>query len=233
MPGRYSIGASAEKIAERFNVTAPSEGYEARYNAAPTQLLPIIANSSPKGISYFYWGTIPGWSKNKSISPKLINAPTETLKEKATFKNALKKRRCLIPADGFYEWKRISKKGKVPYRIVMNSKDIFSFAGLWEEFEDENEKTVHTFTIITTTANATLRPIHNRMPAILDQENEQKWLKESTTEEDLLSMLKPYPSDKMSSYTVSHRINQVANEGISLIQPCAPVDQFGNYSLFD
>lgn len=232
MPGRYTIGASPELLTERFDVEIPDD-YKPRYNAAPTQLLPVITNTSPKGLSFFYWGIIPGWSKNKSISTKLINAMAETLNEKASFKNSLKSRRCIVPADGYYEWKRISKKGKVPYRIILNNNEPFSFAGLWEEFEDDNEKVVHTFTIITTEPNDMVKTIHDRMPVILDSKAEKVWLDNKSKEEDLMEVLKSFPSDKMGNYTVSPKVNDVEAEGQSLIQPSVPIDQFGNYSLFD
>ena len=232
MCGRYTIIAKAEKIEKRFNVEVP-ESYAPRYNAAPTQILPVITNESPGGLSFFNWGLIPQWAKNKSISSKLINARSETLAEKASFKNALKQRRCLVISDSFYEWKRSSKKSKVPYRILLDTKELFAFAGLWEAYEDENQHMVHTFTIITTTANSLISKIHDRMPVILDSESEQAWLSSEVSPEHHLSLLKPYPEQNMNHYTISPMVNNVNNDNPQLIIPTPPADQYGNLTLFD
>ena len=232
MCGRYTIIAKAEEIEKRFNVEVP-ESYTPRYNAAPTQILPVITNESPGGLSFFNWGLIPQWAKNKSISSKLINARSETLAEKASFKNALKQRRCLVISDSFYEWKRSSKKSKVPYRILLNTKELFAFAGLWEAYEYENQHMVHTFTIITTTANSLISKIHERMPVILDPESEQAWLSSEVSTEHQLSLLKPYPEQNMSHYTISPMVNNVNNDNPQLIIPTPPADQYGNLTLFD
>lgn len=232
MCGRYTIIAKAEEIEKRFNVAVP-ETYSARYNAAPTQILPVITNESPKGLSFFHWGLIPGWAKDKSISSKLINARAETISEKASFKSALKNRRCLVIADGFYEWKRTTKKSKIPYRIILNSNRLFAFAGLWEEYEDENQEIVNTFTIITTNANTTVSKIHDRMPVILNQETEQEWLNASLSTEEHINLLQPYDANKMEYHTISPLVNSVANDNPQLIAPAPPADQFGNLTLFD
>lgn len=231
MCGRYTLAKKAEDVKKRFKVEVPSH-YKARYNAAPTQLLPVITADSPEGLSWFYWGLIPSWSKNKSISQKLINARAETVEEKASFRTALKQRRCLIPADGFYEWKPVSKKGKVPYRITLLNEELFAFAGLWEEYEDDEGDTVHTFTIITTEANSTLQGIHDRMPVILSRDAESLWLNPKATTEELRTVLQPYNRDATRFYTVSARVNTAATDEPSLIKPAPAADQFGNYTLF-
>lgn len=232
MCGRYTIIAKAEEIEKRFNVKVP-ETYKPRYNAAPTQILPVITNESPEGLSFFNWGLVPNWAKNKSISSKLINARAETLSEKASFKNALKHRRCLIPADGFYEWKKSSKKSKIPYRIFLKSKKLFAFAGLWEEYEDEEQKIVHTFSIITTAANSTILTIHDRMPVILEQDSEQDWLSSSISIEDHIDLLNTYDEEKMEFHSISPLVNSVTNDNPQLIVSTPPADQFGNLTLFD
>jgi len=232
MCGRYTIIAKAEEIEKRFNVTVP-ETYTARYNAAPTQILPVISNESPGGLSFFHWGLIPSWAKDKSISSKLINARAETISQKASFKSALKSRRCLVLADGFYEWKRSSKKSKVPYRIMLKDKRLFAFAGLWEAYEDENQEIVYTFTIITTSANSAITKIHDRMPAILRREAEQEWLSASISMEEHLQLLQPYDANQMEYHTISPLVNSVANDNPQLIVPTPPADQFGNLTLFD
>ncbi len=232
MCGRYTIIAKAEEIEKRFNVEVP-KSYVPRYNAAPTQILPVLTNKNPEGLSFFNWGLIPKWAKDKTISSKLINARSETISEKVSFKNALKQRRCLVIADGFYEWKRSSKKSKVPYRIILNTQDLFAFAGLWEEYEDEDQNPVHTFTIVTTTANSAMSKIHERMPVILEPNSERIWLSPSTSVEEYLSLLKPYDESKMENYSISPMVNSVGNDNPQLIIPAPPADQFGNLTLFD
>lgn len=231
MGNRYTITAEADALSERFQVDI-TDRYAPRYNAAPTQVLPVITQGS-KGLSFFYWGQIASRSKNRAISTKLIFAESETLTQKASSRAALMQNRCIIPADGYYDWKQISKKGKVPHRMVFNNNSIVTFAGIWEEFEDDDENVVHTFKIITTPANSMVEQISNRMPAILDQDTEKLWLDNDVSEKALLEILAPYPAVKMSSYTVSPRFTDVNNEGPGVIRPMAPADQFGNYSLFD
>ena len=232
MCGRYTIIAKAEEIEKRFNVEVP-DTYTARYNAAPTQVLPVITNQSPEGLSFFHWGLIPSWAKNKSISSKLINARSETIAEKASFKNALKNRRCLVLADGFYEWKKSNKKSKIPYRIFLSTRELFAFAGLWEEFEDEEQKIIHTFTIVTTAANSSISQIHERMPVILDKKSEHRWLAEGISTEEMLQILSFPHESKLEFHPVSPMVNSVANDGPELIKSTPAADQFGNLSLFD
>lgn len=232
MCGRYTIIAKAEEVEKRFNVEVPSD-YHPRYNAAPTQVLPVITNESPAGLSFFHWGLIPQWAKNKNISTKLFNARVETLQEKASFKNALKSRRCLIPADGYYEWKKTSKKAKIPYRIILKNKSLFAFAGLWEAFEDENQNLAHTFTIVTIDAPPELSKIHERMPVILNPETEHAWLENNRPSDDYLDLLFTLNKAPMDFYSISSRVNAVQHDSPDLIKPAPAADQFGNLSLFD
>lgn len=228
---RYSITASPEKIRQRFNVEV-LETYSPNFNAAPTQLLPVITASS-KGISTFYWGTSPEWSKNKTLSEKIINVRAESILDKPMLKKGMMKNRCLVPADGFYAWKKVGKKTSIPYRLIANDQDLFSFAGMWEEFEDTDGNELHTFSVITTESNATVAAIHERMPVILTKENEDIWLDNRSTESDLMKILRPYPAEKVSHYPVSPRINNTNMNVPSLITPTPPADQFGNLTLFD
>lgn len=232
MCGRYTISAGPQIIADRFGVDVPG-GYKSRFNAAPSQLLPVITAEQPEGLSFFYWGLIPSWSKNKSISTKLINARAETLAEKASFRTALKNRRCIVPADGFYEWKRVSKKGRVPNWFFLADRSLFSFAGLWEEFENEEGEMMHTFTIITTEANDMLAEVHDRMPVILNKKEEKIWLNPQEEIENATSILNPYPAGKMGNHPVSSEVNQVTKDSPLMIRPAPAADQFGNYTLFD
>ncbi|HRJ29012.1 MAG TPA: SOS response-associated peptidase [Cyclobacteriaceae bacterium] len=228
---RYTLTVANEKIAERFSADVP-EFYAPRYNAAPTQLLPVITSGAPQGLSLFYWGRPPQWARNKSLSERIINLRTETLLERPVLKKALMKFRCIVPADGFYAWKKLGKKTAIPYRFVTDQ-DVFSFAGLWEEFEDEGGAMVHTFTIITTAANETVSRITDRMPVILNKQREAVWLNQKATEADVVEQLSTYPSDKLSLYPVSPRINEIKTDVPSLIIPTPPADQHGNLTLFD
>lgn len=232
MVERYSITASAEKIQERFSVDVP-DFYKPRFNAAPTQLLPVITASGKDGISTFYWGTSPIWSKNKTVSEKVINVRAETLNEKPALKRAMMKMRCIIPADGFYGWKRIGKKTFIPHRFVLQNQELFSMAGIWEEFEDEEGNAVHTFMVLTTEANELVASVSERMPVILDKQAEQRWLDLQATETELNNLLVQYPAAGMNLYTVSPKINELNNDVPSLIIPAPPADQHGNLTLFD
>jgi len=232
MLDRYSITATAKKLAERFSVDVP-EGYSPRYNAAPSQLLPVITTDSPGGVSFFYWGIAPGWAKNKSISERIINQRADQLPERPSVLKTLKKRRCVVPADGFYGWKKVSKRSTIPYRFTLASKSIFSFPALWEEYDDEEGNFFHTFTIITLPANQLVAPTSETMPAILDEAAEKNWLDKNTSESDLLKLLSPLSHEALHNYTISPQIYLLSNDRPSLILPAPPSDQFGNLTLFD
>jgi putative SOS response-associated peptidase YedK len=211
MCGRFSFSPLAKIIEERFDVKVDNTRYRPRYNCAPSQDLAVISNLFPGELSYFRWGLIPFWAKEKSIGNKLINAKAETISEKPSFKNSLKKKRCLVLSDGFYEWKMTGKKEKVPYRITMRDNGLFAMAGIWDSWKEADGSMIHSFAIITTTPNRLMEDIHTRMPVILEQKDERSWL----TNEDpifLQSLLKPYPEDEMSTYPVSKLINSPAND---------------------
>ncbi|MCH7403002.1 SOS response-associated peptidase [Belliella kenyensis] len=231
MCGRYSLNKSKIALEERFQAEILTD-FNPRYNIAPTQLLPVLTSESPKGFSFFYWGITPDFAKNKTVAQKLINARADTVHQKVSFKSSFEKRRCLIPADGFYEWKRLGKKTITPYRFTMHDESLFAFAGIWEEYENEKGETNHTFLILTTDANRVVQDVHDRMPVIISRENEKKWLDKYSTIEELQKMLIPYSSEEMISYTVSPLVNQVANDNPSVMRKTSPMDQFGNYTLF-
>ncbi len=228
---RYSICANAEQLASRYSVDV-SAAFRPQYNASPSQLLPVITNTGPQGISFFYWGLAPGWAGNKPISEKVIHVHAEVIPEKPVYRKMLAERRCLIPADGFYEWKKVGKKTAIPYRYILKNKELFSMAGLWEEYEEQGEE-FHTFSLITCVANDLVALTHERMPVIFPKENEQRWLSPSLSSPELLSMLKPYEAAGMDGYTVSPRINLPNANDPTLILPTPPADQFGNLTLFD
>lgn len=228
---RYSITATAQKITEHFSVDVP-EFYTPRYNAAPTQLLPVITSASPEGLSLFYWGRPPLWARNKSLSEKLVNLRLENLTARPVYKKAMMRFRCIIPADGFYAWKKLGKKTSIPYRLI-TEREVFSIAGLWEEFEDETGSMVHTFMIITIPATEDAARVTDQMPAILDKQGEKIWLSPASSEKGLISSLTSNVSEKISLYPVSPRINEVKLDVPSLITPTPPADQHGNLTLFD
>jgi len=227
---RYSLTVSSAELSKRFAMEVP-DSYRSRYNAAPAQLLPVILLYS-KGLSFFYWGEAPQWAKDKSISEKWINVRAEQIAEKPVLQKALKKNRCLIPADGFYGWRKIGKKTQVPYRFTLKSKNLFSIPGFWEEYDDENGEVFHTFTLITKESGKTDDAIIERMPVIFDNTKESLWMNPNATSEELITLLSDTRSEKLDFYTVDPRINSTITDDKTLIIPTPPADQFGNLTLF-
>lgn len=227
----YSITASPDLIDQYFNAEVP-EAYRARYNACPTQLLPVITGDNPEGLSFFYWGINPAFTKSKGVSKKLVLAPVEDIPNKASLRKNLKSQRCIILADGFYEWKALSKKGRTPYRFHLSDNAPFAIAGLWDSFESELGETIHTFMMITTPANREVEDITDRMPAILETEMIIEWLNESNTEESIISFLKPYVEKPLDRYTVNPKVDNPNFDEPSLLNRVPPADQYGNFTLF-
>lgn len=232
MIDRYSITATSSDVAERFSVDVP-EFYKAHYNASPTHLLPVITSSTPQGLSLFYWGTAPEWAKNKSLSEKIINLRSEDFPEKPAFKKAMRKHRCIVPADGFYGWKKVGKKTSIPYRFIFKSQNLFSFPAIWEEFEDTEGNQIQTFAIITSQSDKLVNTIQERMPVILSRESEKVWLDKETTDDVLMKIISSSETREMNYYPVSPRISQQDVDVPSLIVPTPPSDQHGNLTLFD
>lgn len=231
MCGRYSLSKSKIELEERFQAEMLAD-FKPRYNIAPTQLVPVLTSDSPKGFSFFYWGITPDFGHNKPVSQKLINVRAESVHEKISFKNSFQRRRCLIPADGFFEWKKLGKKTKIPYRFTLREDALFAFAGIWEEYETVSGESQHTFLILTTSPNDLMEDVHDQMPVILGRDQEKKWLDAYTSESDLIQMLNPYPSELMLGYAVSPLVNSVQNDTPGIIRRTSPMDQFGNYTLF-
>lgn len=229
---RYSVTCEAETIRERFSVDVP-DFFRPHYNAAPTQLLPVITNTSPNGVSIFYWGIPPSWAKNRNVGEKAINLKVESLQEKPSLRRAMLRRRCIVPADGFYAWKRSGKKTLIPYRFVAKTGLPFAFAGIWEDFEDHDGSESSTFIIITTTAEETVQPITERMPLILSKGAERIWLSDTQDEALLIAQLGQGADHELTVYTVSPRISTSTEDMPSLIAPAPPADQYGNLTLFD
>lgn len=232
MSSRYTLTAPTDILAIRFGVDA-TDSYKPRHNVSPAQLMPVMTMESPNGFSFFYWGFISKWANSKSISERLYTTRAEQINEKISLKSTLMERRCIIPADGFYEWKKVSKKGRVPYYFYEKDHQPFSIAGLWEEFEDDEGEQQHSFSMLTCAANQLIADCSDRMPAILDKSFEKKWLESKTTFDELIEMLKPFPASGMQRHSVSPKVNDEQVEGPELISPSAPSDQYGNYTLFD
>ncbi|MGD0060526.1 MAG: SOS response-associated peptidase [Verrucomicrobiia bacterium] len=221
MCGRYTLTADLEKVADRFGAPLPpaSATYNPRFNIAPTQAVIVVGDDGKRYMKEMLWGLIPSWAKDPGIGNRMINARAETLAEKPAFRAALKKRRCIIPADGFYEWQKLSG-GKQPLRIVLKSREPFGFAGLWERWLSPEGEEVLSCTIVTTEANELLKPVHERMPVILTRDAETAWLDPKTQDpEKLLPLLRQYPSDEMEFYPVSREVNSPAVDKPSNIQP--------------
>ncbi len=208
MCGRFSLFAPNSRLEERFHVINWDEfGWSERYNIAPSQaVLAIVKGKRGNRAGLLRWGLVPFWAKDAKIGYKMINARAETVNEKPSFRRLLRRRRCLIPADGFYEWKR-EETVKQPYRFQLKTKEPFAFAGLWDRWENNGE-TIQTCTIITTEANSLVGEVHPRMPVILTKESEQIWLDRTIQYADqLTSLLVPYDERLMEMYPVSTLVN--------------------------
>ncbi|WAL60664.1 SOS response-associated peptidase [Thermocoleostomius sinensis] len=219
MCGRYTLTQSGEAIAAAFDL-ADVPTVSPRYNIAPTQPAAVVrAGEADREFTYLYWGLIPSWSKDPSIGARLINARSETVTEKPSFRAAFKRRRCLIVADGFYEWQRLPKR-KQPYYFQLVDRQPFALAGLWEHWETGNGDVIDSCTILTTVANAVLEPVHDRMPVVLPPDTYDLWLDPQIQQPDrLLPLLRPYPAEAMQSYPVSLKVNSPKNDTAECIQP--------------
>lgn len=231
MPLTYSISSSSALIDETFNVDA-TEAFSPRYNACPTQLLPVITSDNPEGLSFFYWGTTPAFAKGRRVSDKLTMAPVEQIPDRPALRRYIRTQRCAIIADGFYDWKTLSKKGRTPYRFFLPDNEPFAIAGLWDSFDNDQGETIHTFMMITTPANNEVADITSRMPAILEKDLIIEWLNDSNTEESTISLLKPYTEKVLDRFTVNPKLGDSNFDSPELLKNVPPADQFGNFTLF-
>lgn len=216
MCGRFALYSSFATIKEYADILAEIEEIEANYNVAPGQNIPvIIKNNDGNHLEFCKWGLIPFWAKDPKIGYKMINTRAETINVKPSYKYAFLKRRCLIPANGFYEWR---KEDKQPFYIHLKERELFTFAGIWEKWNSPEGESVQTCSIITTSANDTLEYIHNRMPVILSQRSESLWL-ENEDPGKLIELLQPYPQNEISCHEVSNAVNSVRNNFPGLINP--------------
>jgi putative SOS response-associated peptidase YedK len=219
MCGRFTLRTPAVDLVEIFQLLHMPE-LTPRYNIAPTQPVAVVRQEGKqRELSLLHWGLIPSWSKDPKLGASLINARAETVATKPAFRTAFKRRRCLIPVDGFYEWKKTEGKTKQPYYIRLSKEGPFAFAGLWEHWEGPDSSAVESCTIITTEANDLLRPWHDRMPVILPEEEYARWLDPKLEDAGTLTgLLKPYPPSEMTAYPVSTLVNNPRNESPRCIE---------------
>lgn len=221
MCGRFTLTISPEQLQQAIpGLSAPSE-MAPRYNIAPSQPVAVVPNDGQRRLDYYIWGLIPSWAKDPAIGNRMINARAETLAEKPSFRAAFRRRRCLIPADGFYEWQQTpGQKAKTPFYIRLKSGEPFAFAGLWENWNAPDGSQVLSCAIITTAPNALMEPIHNRMPVILPPAAYDRWLEsDEQNPAALQNLLQPFPAQAMIAYPVSSLVNRPENDVAACIQP--------------
>lgn len=219
MCGRYTLHTSIERLTEHFHLRKTPE-ITPRFNIAPSQAIPAVrGDSQNKELAMLRWGLIPGWAKEEKTPYSLINARAETVATKPAFRSAFRYRRCLIPADGFYEWKLVAGK-KQPYYIRRRDGEVLAFAGLWEHWQGEERKAIESCTIIVTGANELLQPIHDRMPVILEPVKYDTWLDPQNHDGSApAGLLMPYSAEKLEAYPVNRRVNSPTNDDSECIAP--------------
>jgi len=216
MCGRFALSAKTKQIEKLVNGLKSEVEVTPRYNIAPSQNILSVLNTKSTSIQYIKWGLIPFWSKDEKIGSKLINARIETLQEKPSFRYSLKSKRCIIFADGFYEWDKNSSNKKLPYFISLKSQEPFAFAGLWDSWKNSDDIVIQSGTIITTKANELMNGIHSRMPVILQNDMILEWLSNEKFDMKLIEkLMEPYSSDKMEMHRVSTMVNNPVNDNPS------------------
>jgi putative SOS response-associated peptidase YedK len=246
MCGRYSLSISPETIAALFNFYPGVETIPPRFNIAPTQSAPVVRldRDGNRQLASLRWGLVPRWSKDLASGSKMINARSETVAEKPAFRDAFRKRRCLVPVSGFYEWQKLDARTKQPYYIHHHDGQPLVMAGLWESWKQNDEsQPIETFTILTTEANLTMQFLHDRMPVILQPEQFADWLRSDDTDiQSIQDSLKPAEESLLVMHAVSRRVNSPADDDAGLIEPestvpqireAEPVERFRQKSLFD
>ncbi|MCS1351968.1 SOS response-associated peptidase [Mechercharimyces sp. CAU 1602] len=224
MCGRFSLAVELSEVMERFHVRIGEEmSFHPRYNVAPTQLLPIIIEDESlrtRRLKQMEWGLIPRWVKDESTSKRLINARSETVLEKPAFRRSFRRHRCLVPADGYFEWQTQEDGSKRPLHIVRKDRELFAFAGLWDQWISSEGKEKSTFTIITREADEEFRPIHQRMPVMLEPEAEETWIYHGVGQTDtLLAILAGVSATELEVHPVSTMVNSVHNDQAECVKP--------------
>lgn len=224
MCGRFVLTANKDELGEAFPTFSFPDDLPKRYNIAPTQPVLVLKNTPTPIAEFVYWGLIPSWSKDSKFASKLINARSETVSEKPSFKAAIKRRRCLIPASGYYEWiTQGDSKAKQPYYIYPHSKSPLALAGLWEIWHSPEGDEIHSCTILTTQANEFTAPLHHRMPVILEGASQGLWLESDEKDPRIFdNMLVPNETVKMEAHPVSREVNSPSNDRSSCTEPIAP-----------
>lgn len=235
MCGRFVFHSQIEEVCQAFEVTHVHQSMAASYNIAPSQSVPtIVAKNEERHFGVLSWGLIPHWTKERKGARRPINARSETVHKKASFREAFQKRRCLILANGFYEWQK-TESGKVPIFFHLPKMPLFAMAGLWERWRSKHREheVLSTCTILTTEANEYIRPVHDRMPVIVSPEHWPAWLNnQSFDERKLRSLLQPFPTASFASYPVSKQMNRVSYNNPSCIEPSLPAKAPQNLDLF-
>jgi len=230
MCGRYSIVITDEQLRKQFNrsLQPPADGLPENYNVAPTQNGLVITDRNPGQLSAFRWGLVPFWAKDLKIGARMINARSEGIEDKASFRKPIRERRCLVLADSFYEWQR-REDGKQPYRIQSANGSLLVMAGIWEQWRPKDTpdaNPVFTYSVITGPPNAEMTPIHDRMPMLLTSAEQQaEWLNSSTALPEVLKLLRTPPDGTLEYYPVSPLVGNVRNNGAELHLPFTPPDQ--------
>ena len=221
MCGRYTLRTPVERLAEEFGFEGSPVEISANYNVAPTQsVATVLEEGGQRRLEVLRWGLIPPWADDPQIGSRMINARSETAPEKPSFRRAFRERRCLIPADGFYEWQR-TNGAKQPFYIHMQDGRPFAFAGLWESWGKGGEGEVRTCAILTTEANAVVGEVHERMPVIVAPDAYDVWLDPASERDELVGLLGPYPVDEMEAYPVSRFVNSPSNNDPRCVEPAA------------
>ncbi|MEO0561761.1 MAG: SOS response-associated peptidase [Chloroflexota bacterium] len=232
MCGRFTLTADGAVIQQALSLGTPPEGLSARYNIAPSQPVAVVTNNAPDALNHFSWGLVPYWAKDPAIGNRMINARSETAHEKPSFKAAMQYRRCLIPADGWYEWKPGDKsKHKTPYFIHAPGFEVFAFAGLWERWQSPDGSEVLSCTILTTDTNDDLADLHHRMPVVLKPDEYETWL-HADAMDARRALLRPHDEGVFSYYPVSTQVNKPANDAPENIVPVEEPPSASQLPLF-
>ena len=222
MCGRFTLTLEAEDVKKELDLGPMPADWVAHYNVAPSQPVAVVAGAGERKVEWMRWGLIPSWAKDTSIGDRLINARSETLTEKPAFRNAYSRRRCLILANGFYEWQKVEqgpKPTRIPYYFQLEGGRAFAFAGLWESWKSPEGQELRSCTIITCPANTLVAQVHERMPVIFDRESCWKWLDYSRRIPELQPLLTPYPAEKMTAFPVSRLVNDPTHDSKDLVDP--------------
>jgi putative SOS response-associated peptidase YedK len=229
MCGRFARKSTQDLLVQWFGVELEDMPWFApSYNAAPQSMQPVVRakrDTSGREFALLRWGLVPFWAKDAKFGYSSINARAEEAASKPAFREALKKRRCLVPADAFYEWQRHDPKVKRPFAFALKSGEPYAFAGLWEKWQGKENAGLETFTILTTDPNQLMEPVHNRMPVILEPKDYQRWLDPETTERPPIDLLRPYPAECMKAWPVSERVGNVRNDDATLLEPARETGQ--------